>query len=114
MTFSHTRLRSPSPVAVVGNPRAMPRQFVQGGGDFEQLIAKDDLLVKSRQVIQAANHKMQEMMGRLDAMQQQAAKTSSSASVDSLQFQRSRIMRLQQEIEKYETASQQLLEKRES
>jgi flagellar biosynthesis chaperone FliJ len=92
----------------------MPRQFVQGEGDFEQLLQKDDLLVKSRQVITAANHKMQEMMGRLDAMQQQAAKTASTASVDSLQFQRSRIMRLQQEIEKYETASQQLLEKRES
>lgn len=81
---------------------------------FEQFLQRDDLLSKSRQVIEAANSKMQDMMVRLDAMQQQAATATSTAGVDSLQFQRDRIMRLQQEINKYEMASQQLLEKRES
>jgi hypothetical protein len=109
-------------VGIAGHVAQQQRVFAQQlgtslyqtGPALAEQLGRDDLLAKSRLVIDAANIKMQDMIGRLDAMQQQAGQVTSTAGTVDLHSQRGRIMRLQAEIDKYELASQQLLQKRES
>jgi flagellar biosynthesis chaperone FliJ len=104
-------LSATTPPAVIVEPSVVVTEPVP----LSKILQKDDLLRKSRQVVHAANAKMREMMGRLDQMQQAASNGSTSVyAPESLQHQRSRIMKLQAEIDKYEAASKHLLEKREN
>jgi flagellar biosynthesis chaperone FliJ len=103
---SGPRLAAVDPTAVEPDSEPAP---------LEQILQRDDLLRKSRQVVQAANEKMREMMSRLDQMQEAAAAGAPGVyAPESLDHQRNRIMKLQIEIDKYEAASKHLLEKREN